>query len=121
MTVRYGYGEFAGKIQWVSRFPPPSSAASPQPAGAARELPPSPFRPGWTAVQRALFRNRRKERTMTDLAIADHGFSGFVRENAEKMVDSAARRKMLRKRLLIALGALLVLAAAGFGAHWWWI
>ena len=58
---------------------------------------------------------------MSDVAISGPGFSAFVREKPERTVDLAAGRKMLRKRLFMAFGALLVLAAAGFGTRWWFV
>ena len=58
---------------------------------------------------------------MTDAALAEPGFSPFVRARAETAVDPVVRRKHLRKRLFLTLTAALVLAGAGAGARWWLI
>lgn len=55
---------------------------------------------------------------MTDIAIS--GPLAFVREKPAKTVDPAARRKGLRKRLFIAFGGVLALAALGSGGWWLW-
>jgi len=57
---------------------------------------------------------------MTDVAISDRDFSAFVQETAKPAVDPATRRKIMRKRLFIAFGALLVLAGMGAGS-WYWL
>jgi membrane fusion protein (multidrug efflux system) len=56
---------------------------------------------------------------MTDLAIADRGFSAFVPGKAKPAVDPSVRRKQLRKDLFLAFGALLLVAGAGAGTRWW--
>lgn len=56
---------------------------------------------------------------MTDLAIDDRDFSAFVREKSKPQVDPAIRRRQLRKRLFIGLGALLLLAGSAAGSRWW--
>lgn len=58
---------------------------------------------------------------MTDLALDDHNFSAFVRTTPDRTaVDPAARRKQLRKRLFIGLGAALAIAVLGAGS-WYWV
>lgn len=56
---------------------------------------------------------------MTDLAIDDRDFSAFVREKSKQQVDSATRRRLLRKRLFIGFGAMLFVAGIGAGSRWW--
>jgi membrane fusion protein (multidrug efflux system) len=58
---------------------------------------------------------------MTDLAIEDRDFFAFVREKSKAQADPATRRKTLRKRLFIGLGALLVLAGLGAGGRYWFV
>jgi len=58
---------------------------------------------------------------MSDVAISERDFSAFVREKAKPAVDPATRRKMLRKRLFIALGTLLLLAGVGAGSWYWFV
>jgi membrane fusion protein, multidrug efflux system len=57
---------------------------------------------------------------MADAAVADIRSTAFVREKPEKQVDTAARRKMLRKRLFIAFGAFLAIVGLAYGGWWYW-
>ena len=57
---------------------------------------------------------------MADVAVADLRSSAFLRQKPEKTFDADARRKLLRKRLFVAFGALLLVAAAGLGGWWYW-
>ena len=57
---------------------------------------------------------------MAHAAVADLRSSAFLRQKPERALDADVRRKLLRRRLFIAFGALLLIAAAGWGGWWVW-
>jgi membrane fusion protein (multidrug efflux system) len=57
---------------------------------------------------------------MTD-AVAGAKQSDLLRWDASETLDAASRRKLLRRRLFIVFGAVLVIAAAAWGAWWLWV
>lgn len=58
---------------------------------------------------------------MTDIAIDNPNTSALLGQARESTatIDPATRRKRLRKRLFLAFGGVLLLAAAGAGARWY--
>lgn len=58
---------------------------------------------------------------MTDVAISDRNFSAFLGARTKPAVDPATRRRVLRKRLFIAFGALLLLAGVSAGSWYWFV
>jgi membrane fusion protein (multidrug efflux system) len=57
---------------------------------------------------------------MADVAVADLRSSAFVREKPVRTIDPTERRRLMRKRLFLAFGAFLLIAAVGFSGWWAW-
>ena len=56
---------------------------------------------------------------MTDIALSAP--ATYAQEKSAQSLDAGERRKLLRKRLFILFGALLVVGAAAYGGWWLWL
>jgi membrane fusion protein (multidrug efflux system) len=58
---------------------------------------------------------------MSDVAISNSAAFSFLSDKRTKTVDPQTRRKLLRKRLFVGFGGLLLLGAVGLGGWWYTI